>query len=107
MRCGRLAVDIDDLVVADDPALAASPSEDHSDLGAAISSLDTDYREPLVLQAFMGYSVEEIASHMSLTKSAVLSRLHRAREKLRAALGTETSAPTATAKATYRQQYAA
>lgn len=100
-------VDIDDLVVAYDPALAACPSEDHSDLGAAISSLDTDYREPLVLQAFMGYSVEEIASHMSLNKSAVLTRLHRAREKLGTALGTEASAPIATTKATYRQQYAA
>jgi hypothetical protein len=31
--------------------------------------------------------IEEIAGHMGLTKSAVLSRLHRARQKLRVALG--------------------
>jgi DNA-directed RNA polymerase specialized sigma24 family protein len=36
----------------------------------------------------MGYSTEEIARQMGLTRSAVLSRLHRARLKLRVALGT-------------------
>jgi RNA polymerase sigma-70 factor, ECF subfamily len=99
-------VDIDDLVVANDPALASAPSEDHSYLGEAISSLDAGYRKPLMLQAFMGYSIEEIACHMSLTKSAVLTRLHRARQKLRIALGT-TGVPAAsstmgTTKATHR-----
>jgi len=81
-------VPLDDLIANDDPALASVPSEDHSDIGAAISSLDTDYRKPLVLQALMGYSTEEIARQMGLTRSAVLSRLHRARLKLRVALGT-------------------
>ena len=51
-------------------------------------SLDPHYRKPLVLQALMGYSTDEIASHLGLTRSAVLSRLHRARQKLRVALGT-------------------
>jgi len=36
----------------------------------------------------MGYSTEEIARQMGLTRSAVLSRLHRARLKLRVVLGT-------------------
>jgi DNA-directed RNA polymerase specialized sigma24 family protein len=40
-----------------------------------------------VLQALMGYSTDEIASHLGLTRSAVLSRLHRAKQKLRVALG--------------------
>ena len=79
---------MDDLIANDDPALASVPSEDHSDIGVAISSLDTDYRKPLVLQALMGYSTEEIARQMGLSRNAVLSRLHRARLKLRAALGT-------------------
>jgi RNA polymerase sigma-70 factor (ECF subfamily) len=82
-------VALDDLSVIDDPAFASAPSEDYSHIGAAISSLDLRYREPLVLQALMGYSTEEIARHMGLTMSAVLSRLHRARQKLRAALDTE------------------
>jgi RNA polymerase sigma-70 factor (ECF subfamily) len=81
-------VPLDDLIASDDPALASVPSEDHSDIGAAISSLDTDYRKPLVLQALMGYSTKEIARQMGLTQSAVLSRLHRARLKLRVALST-------------------
>jgi DNA-directed RNA polymerase specialized sigma24 family protein len=79
---------LDDLIAKDDPALASVPSEDHSDIGAAISSLHTDYRKPLVLQALMGYSTEEIAQQMGLTRSTVLCRLHRARLKLRLALGT-------------------
>ncbi len=84
-------VALDDLIATEDPALASMPSEDHSDVGAAISSLDADYRTPLVLQALMGYSTDEIASHLGLTRSAVLSRLHRARQKLRRALGTPES----------------
>ena len=87
-RKRHTTVPLDDLIANDDPALASVPSEDHSDIGAAISSLDTDYRKPLVLQALMGYSTEEIARQMGLTRSAVLTRLHRARLKLRAALGT-------------------
>jgi RNA polymerase sigma-70 factor (ECF subfamily) len=102
-------VDIDDLVVAEDPALASVPGDDHSNLGTAISSLEADYRRPLVLQALMGYSVEEIAIHMRLTKSAVLSRLHRARHKLRTALGTDVSSAETRDpnKETHSQQYAA
>src|SRR5271170_5233951 len=87
-RKRHATVALDDLIATEDLALASVPSEDHSDVGAAISSLDPHYREPLVLQALMGYSTDEIASHLGLTRSAVLSRLHRARQKLRVALGT-------------------
>jgi RNA polymerase sigma-70 factor (ECF subfamily) len=86
-RKRHATVALDDLIATEDPALALGPSEDHSDVDAAISSLDPHYRIPLVLQALMGYSTDEIASHLGLTRSAVLSRLHRARQKLRLALG--------------------
>jgi len=86
-RKRHATVALDDLIATEDPALASGPGEDHSDVGAAISSLDPHYRIPLVLQALMGYSTDEIASHLGLTRSAVLSRLHRARQKLRLALG--------------------
>ncbi len=79
-------VDIDDLAVRDDPALAAQPGEDHSDVTAAIHALDAEYREPLVLQVLMGFSTEEIASQLGINPGAVLTRLYRARMKLRAAL---------------------
>lgn len=85
-------VPLDDLVASDDAALAAAPNEDLSDVGAAISSLDLGYRRPLLLQVLKGYSTEEIARQMGLTRSAVLSRLHRARQKLRVALGTSEGA---------------
>jgi len=86
-------VDIDDLVVMDDPALATQPGEDHSEVRAAILALEPDYREPLVLQVLMGYSTEEIATHLGINPGAVLTRLYRARQKLRAALGTEVEKP--------------
>ncbi|HTF74039.1 MAG TPA: sigma-70 family RNA polymerase sigma factor [Bradyrhizobium sp.] len=85
-RKRHTTVPLDDLIANEDPALASVPSED-SDIGAAISSLDTDYRKPLVLQA-LGYSTEDIARRMGLTRNTVLSRLYRARLKLRVALGT-------------------
>src|ERR1700723_2823972 len=44
-------VPLDDLIANEHPALALVPGEDHSDIGAAIASLDSDYRKPLVLQA--------------------------------------------------------
>ncbi|MDH3952580.1 MAG: RNA polymerase subunit sigma, partial [Gammaproteobacteria bacterium] len=49
----------------------------------AIYRLDEDYREPLVLQSLMGYSTKEIGELMGLKQGAVLTRLHRARLKLR------------------------
>ena len=79
-------VDVDDLAELEDPALAAQEAEEVLDMRAAIFALERDYREPLVLQVLMGYSTEEIATHMELTAGAVLTRLFRARQKLKAAL---------------------
>jgi DNA-directed RNA polymerase specialized sigma24 family protein len=39
-----------------------------------------------VLQVMMGYTTSEIAEHMGLTQGAVLTRLFRARQKLRAVM---------------------
>jgi DNA-directed RNA polymerase specialized sigma24 family protein len=39
-----------------------------------------------VLQVLLGYSTQEIAEHMGLQQGAVLTRLHRARLKLKAAI---------------------
>jgi len=40
-----------------------------------------------VLQVIGGYSIEEIAQQLELSKGAVMTRVHRARQKLREALG--------------------
>jgi RNA polymerase sigma-70 factor (ECF subfamily) len=86
-------IDIDQLSASEDPALAAAEEEDVSELRAAIMTLDVGYREPLVLQVLMGYTTEEIAAHMGLKPGAVLTRLFRAREKLRAAVTAGGGAP--------------
>lgn len=56
-------------------------------LRRAIRALPADYREPLVLQVIHGYSQQEIADRLGLTSAGVGTRLFRARQKLRVALG--------------------
>ncbi len=53
----------------------------------AIVRLPLEYREPLVLQVLGGFSTEEIARELGLSSTAVLTRLFRARNKLRVLCG--------------------
>jgi RNA polymerase sigma-70 factor (ECF subfamily) len=76
-------VDIDNLTASQSALLAEAPNDQLNDLREAIFELEDDYREPLVLQVLMGYSTNEIAEHMGLNQGAVLTRLHRARLKLK------------------------
>ena len=76
-------VDIDNLTASQAALLAEQPDDDLNDMRAAIYALDDDYREPLVLQVLMGFSTNEIAGQMGLKQGAVLTRLHRARAKLK------------------------
>jgi RNA polymerase sigma-70 factor, ECF subfamily len=65
-------------------------SRDDSDVDAlrgAILQLPIEYREPLIMQVLGGFSVDEIARELSLSASAVLTRLFRARNKLRTLYG--------------------
>jgi RNA polymerase sigma-70 factor (ECF subfamily) len=55
-------------------------------LRRALRQLSERYREPLLLQVLGGYSTHEIGETLGLSKEAVLSRLFRARRKLRATL---------------------
>jgi RNA polymerase sigma-70 factor (ECF subfamily) len=83
-------VNLDDLVTVESQVLASekdSPDDEVHTVRRAIMQLDDEYREPLVLQVLMGYSTEEIATHMNLNQGAVLTRLFRARNRLRAQLG--------------------
>lgn len=79
-----VTVDLDDLAVAEDPALGRSDDHETADVRAAILALPDEYREPLVLQVLMGYSTDEIAAQLGLTNGAVQTRLCRARQRLRA-----------------------
>lgn len=79
--------DIDALVAAESAVLAAPEDERVEEMRSAIFRLEEDYREPLVMQVLLGYSTQEIADVMGLQQGAVLTRLFRARAKLRQALG--------------------
>ncbi|MGB5332605.1 MAG: sigma-70 family RNA polymerase sigma factor [Woeseiaceae bacterium] len=76
-------VDIDNLTASQEALLAEAPNEELEALRESIYELDDDYREPLVLQVLMGYSTTEIGELMGLKQGAVLTRLHRARLKLK------------------------
>jgi RNA polymerase sigma-70 factor (ECF subfamily) len=58
----------------------------------ALFQLDDGYREPLALQVLLGHSVREIGGLMGLPEATVLTRLHRARNKLKESLGAESEA---------------
>ena len=82
-------VDVDNLTPTQEALLAEAPDDEVGDLRNAIYALGDDYREPLVLQVLMGYSTNEIAEVMGLKQGAVLTRLHRARLKLKESMQAE------------------
>ena len=67
--------------------VSAEDEDDLLTLRHAIMRLPLEYREPLVLQVLGGFSTEEIARELSLSSTAVLTRLFRARNKLRVMCG--------------------
>jgi RNA polymerase sigma-70 factor, ECF subfamily len=84
----RLEVaDLDALVAAEADVLAAADDGELAQMREALFRLEDDYREPLVLQVLMGYSTQEIADAMNMQQGAVLTRLFRARARLRRELG--------------------
>jgi RNA polymerase sigma-70 factor, ECF subfamily len=66
---------------------AAATEDDLFVLRHGIMKLPLEYREPLVLQVLGGFSTEEIAQELKLSPTAVLTRLFRARNKLRVLCG--------------------
>ena len=66
---------------------AEGPEGELNVLREAILRLPVEYREPLLLQVIGGFSTAEIARELGLTLTAVLTRLFRARNKLRALYG--------------------
>ena len=74
--------DIDGLTMAENALIAVGHDTDVDDMRRALFNLESDYREPLVLQVLLGFSTQEIADLMGIKTGAVLTRLHRARKKL-------------------------
>lgn len=82
-------VDVDGAEAQTDPALATEGDTGLEDLRRAIMKLPDEYREPLVMQVLGGLTTQEIGQELGLTQSAVLTRLFRARNKLREIYGLE------------------
>jgi RNA polymerase sigma-70 factor, ECF subfamily len=77
-------VDLDEVVANQDMALALNDADPEiADLRRAMLALPDEYREPIVLQVLGGFSTGEIATELGLSVPAVLTRLFRARNKLR------------------------
>jgi RNA polymerase sigma-70 factor, ECF subfamily len=80
-------VPLEDVVETQASPRHTEPDGDLFTLRHAIMRLPLEYREPLVLQILGGFSTEEIARELALSPTAVLTRLFRARNKLRVICG--------------------
>jgi RNA polymerase sigma-70 factor (ECF subfamily) len=74
----------DDGFVAPDEAAATNARD--ARVRRALAELPEDYRDVVVAHYHLDLGLQEIADRFSMTESAVRSRLHRARSRLRALL---------------------
>jgi len=80
-----------------DPHRSAERREASDQMQQWLDQLSPDYRTPVVLLYWYGYSYEEIAETMGISVSAVKSRLHRARKQIaRLIAQSQPAAPLAT-----------
>lgn len=75
--------DVETVVVPEDSELEPDDRAEVQMLRLGIMKLAPKYREPLLMQVVMGYSCEEIARQLDISKSAVMTQLFRAREQLK------------------------
>jgi RNA polymerase sigma-70 factor (ECF subfamily) len=80
-------VPLDEVAETHAGAVGENDEDDLFALRHGIMRLPLEYREPLVLQVLGGFSTEEIAQELQLSSTAVLTRLFRARNKLRVLCG--------------------
>jgi len=76
-----------------DPYSALVTKRTRNEVRAAIESLPVHYREVVVLRDLEGFSYQEIATILGCPAGTVMSRLGRAREKLRSLLERYNSEP--------------
>lgn len=92
LACSRPALSLDDVA---EPSQMANQEEraDVSTVLAAVERLPHDLRDVLVLVAIRELSYAEAAHTLEIPLGTLMSRLSRAREKLRASLGMEKPRP--------------
>ena len=85
--------------LADDPHIVYLRKLENQEVRAAIDSLPDIYREIIVLRDIEGFSYQQIAGILGCKAGTVMSRLGRAREKLRRLLMEWQTAATTTVRA--------
>jgi len=78
--------DVDTVMIPADSELEPDDRAEVELLRRNMRQLEPRYREPLLLQVVLGYSCEEIAGELGISKSAVMTQLFRARAQLKSAL---------------------
>lgn len=76
-------VDIDDRPLADEGTADTETVTLHSQIRIELDRLPARYAEPLRLQAYLGCSIAEITASLGISRSAAMTRVHRARQHLR------------------------
>ncbi len=75
--------DVEYVVIPEDAELEPEERTERDLLRKGIMKLDPKYRDPLLMQVVFGYSCAEISEQLGSSKSAVMTQLFRAREKLK------------------------
>ena len=73
-------------------SLSVEPASVYHDLNAAFQELPEEQRETLELVFYHGLSQEEVAQVLNIAPGTVKSRLHRAKDRLRAWMNAESQA---------------
>ena len=76
--------DFEKVSIEDAEELSPDQRTERDLLRKGILKLDPNYRDPLLLQVVFGHSCDEISEQLGISKSAVMTQLFRAREKLKA-----------------------
>jgi len=76
-------IDIDDHPVADSQTHSVEEMMLISQIRVELDRLPTKYGEPLRLQAQQGCSIAEITQRLGISRSAAMTRVHRARQQLK------------------------
>ncbi len=76
-------VDFDENLIVDNSQPSDDSKIDTELLHQQIMRLEPEYREPLVLQVLAGFNGDEIANILDLNKNTIMTRLFRARNKLK------------------------
>jgi len=75
--------DVEKVVVVEEDELEPDERTERDLLRKGIMRLEPKYRDPLLLQVVFGHSCAEISEQLGISKSAVMTQLFRAREKLK------------------------